>query len=152
MLWISDEWKEYEVLDTSGGERLERWGKFILVRPDPQVIWDTPRTVPQWKRYDARYVRSNTGGGHWTDNKLPERWQIHYKDYLTFNVKPMNFKHTGVFPEQAANWDFIREKVAAASADALGETGKGTANFFIVIGIIETVALFTLVFSLLLLQ
>ena len=108
MLWISDEWKEYEVLDTSGGERLERWGKFILVRPDPQVIWDTPRTVPQWKRYDARYVRSNTGGGHWTDNKLPERWQIHYKDYLTFNVKPMNFKHTGVFPEQAANWDFIR--------------------------------------------
>ena len=116
MLWISDEWKEYEVLDASGGERLERWGKFILVRPDPQVIWDTPRTVPQWKRYDARYVRSNTGGGHWTDNKLPERWQIHYKDYLTFNVKPMNFKHTGVFPEQAANWDFIREKVAAASA------------------------------------
>ena len=116
MLWISDEWKEYEVLDTSGGERLERWGKFILVRPDPQVIWDTPRTVPQWKHYDARYVRSNTGGGHWTDNKLPERWQIHYKDYLTFNVKPMNFKHTGVFPEQAANWDFIREKVAAASA------------------------------------
>ena len=116
MLWISDEWKEYEVLDTSGGERLERWGKFILVRPDPQVIWNTPKTAPQWKRYDARYVRSNTGGGHWTDNKLPERWQIHYKDYLTFNVKPMNFKHTGVFPEQAANWDFIREKVAAASA------------------------------------
>ena len=114
MLWISGEWKEYEVLDTSGGERLERWGKFILVRPDPQVIWNTPKTAPQWKRYDARYVRSNTGGGHWTDNKLPERWQIHYKDYLTFNVKPMNFKHTGVFPEQAANWDFIREKVAAA--------------------------------------
>ena len=116
MLWISDEWKEYEVLDASGGERLERWGKFILVRPDPQVIWNTPKTAPQWKRYDARYVRANTGGGHWTDNKLPERWQIHYKDYLTFNVKPMNFKHTGVFPEQAANWDFIREKVAAASA------------------------------------
>ena len=114
MLWISDEWKEYEVLDTSGGERLERWGKFILVRPDPQVIWDTPRTVPQWKRYDARYVRSNTGGGHWTDNKLPERWQIHYKDYLTFNVKPMNFKHTGVFPEQAVNWDFVMDKIRKA--------------------------------------
>ena len=114
MLWISDEWKEYEVLDTSGGERLERWGKFILVRPDPQVIWDTPRTVPQWKRYDARYVRSNTGGGHWTDNKLPERWQIHYKDYLTFNVKPMNFKHTGLFPEQAVNWDFAMEKIRSA--------------------------------------
>ena len=83
MLWISDEWKEYEVLDASGGERLERWGKFILVRPDPQVIWNTPKTAPQWKHYDARYVRANTGGGHWTDNKLPERWQIHYKDYLT---------------------------------------------------------------------
>ena len=93
MLWISDQWKEYEVLDCSGGERLERWGKYILVRPDPQVIWDTPRIVPQWSRYDARYVRSNTGGGHWTDHKLPERWQIHYKDYLTFNVKRMNFKH-----------------------------------------------------------
>ena len=117
MLWISDEWKEYEVLDTSGGERLERWGKFILVRPDPQVIWDTPRTVPQWKRYDARYVRSNTGGGHWTDNKLPERWQIHYKDYLTFNVKPMNFKHTGLFPEQAVNWDWFSEKIRNANRE-----------------------------------
>ena len=114
MLWISDEWKDYEVLDASGGERLERWGSHILVRPDPQVIWDTPRRAPQWKQYDARYVRSNTGGGHWTENTLPERWQIRYKDYLTFNVKPMNFKHTGVFPEQAANWDFIREKVACA--------------------------------------
>jgi len=114
MLWISDEWKDYEVLDASGGERLERWGSHILVRPDPQVIWDTPRRQPQWKHYDARYVRSNTGGGHWTENTLPERWQIRYKDYLTFNVKPMNFKHTGVFPEQAANWDFIREKAACA--------------------------------------
>lgn len=117
MLWISGEWKEYEVLDTSGGERLERWGKFILVRPDPQVIWNTPKTAPQWKRYDARYVRSNTGGGHWTDNKLPERWQIHYKDYLTFNVKPMNFKHTGIFPEQAANWNFIYDNCRALAGD-----------------------------------
>ena len=99
MIWISDEWKDYEVLDTSNGERLERWGKYLLVRPDPQVIWNTPHDAPEWKRYDARYVRSNTGGGHWTDHKLPERWQIRYKDYLTFNVKPMNFKHTGVFPE-----------------------------------------------------
>ena len=114
MIWISDEWKDYEVLDTSDGERLERWGKYILVRPDPQVIWNTPKQLPQWKKFDARYVRSSTGGGHWTDHKLPERWQIRYKDYLTFNVKPMNFKHTGVFPEQAANWDFIREKVASA--------------------------------------
>lgn len=114
MIWISDQWKEYEVLDTSAGERLERWGKYILVRPDPQVIWDTPRTDPRWKKYDARYLRSNTGGGRWSDHSLPERWQIHYKDYLTFHVKPMNFKHTGVFPEQAANWDFIREKCANA--------------------------------------
>ncbi len=114
MLWISDEWKEYEVLDASNGERLERWGDHILVRPDPQVIWNTPHTAKEWKHYDARYVRSNTGGGRWTEHDLPERWQIRYKDYLTFNVKPMNFKHTGVFPEQAANWDFIREKVANA--------------------------------------
>ena len=114
MLWVSDAWKDYEVLDATGGERLERWGDYILVRPDPQVIWNTPKTAFEWKRYDARYVRSNTGGGRWTDHDLPDRWQIKYKDYLTFNVKPMNFKHTGVFPEQAANWDFIREKVSFA--------------------------------------
>ena len=114
MLWVSDAWKDYEVLDATGGERLERWGDHILVRPDPQVIWNTPKTAFEWKRYDARYVRSNTGGGRWTDHDLPERWQIKYKDYLTFNGKPMNFKHTGVFPEQAANWDFIREKVSFA--------------------------------------
>ena len=114
MLWVSDAWKDYEVLDATGGERLERWGDHILVRPDPQVIWNTPKTAFEWKRYDARYVRSNTGGGRWTEHNLPERWQIKYKDYLTFNVKPMNFKHTGVFPEQAANWDFIREKVSFA--------------------------------------
>lgn len=114
MMWISDEWKDYEVLDTSDGERLERWGKYILVRPDPQVIWSTPHSALEWKHYDARYIRSNTGGGRWSEHTLPERWQIRYKDYLTFNVKPMNFKHTGVFPEQAANWDFIRDKVASA--------------------------------------
>ena len=114
MIWISDQWKDFEVLDTACGERLERWGKYVLVRPDPQVIWNTEHVHPAWKKYDARYVRSSTGGGHWTDHKLPERWQIRYKDYLTFNVKPMNFKHTGVFPEQAANWDFIRDKVASA--------------------------------------
>ena len=116
MIWISDEWKDYEVLDTTDGERLERWGKYILVGPDPQVIWNTPHVDPNWKNYDARYLRSNTGGGRWTDHDLPERWQIRYKDYLTFNVKPMNFKHTGVFPEQAANWDFIRDTVAQAAA------------------------------------
>ena len=114
MIWISDEWKDYEVLDTSNGERLERWGKYTLVRPDPQVIWNTPHTAKEWKRYDARYIRSNTGGGHWSDHKLPERWQIRYKDYLTFNVKPMNFKHTGIFPEQAANWDFSMNMIKNA--------------------------------------
>ena len=114
MIWISDEWKDYEVLDATDGERLERWGKHILVRPDPQVIWNTPKIDRNWKNFDARYLRSNTGGGRWTEHDLPERWQIRYKDYLTFNVKPMNFKHTGVFPEQAANWDFIREKVSFA--------------------------------------
>ena len=114
MLWISDQWKEYEVLDASDGERLERWGNYILVRPDPQVIWSTPHSNPMWKRQDARYIRSSTGGGHWSDHHLPERWQIRYKDYLTFNVKPMNFKHTGVFPEQAANWDFAMEQIRRA--------------------------------------
>ena len=113
-MFISDEWKEYEVLDATEGERLERWGKYFLVRPDPQVVWATAHGAPEWKKWDARYVRSNTGGGHWTENSLPERWQIRYRDYLTFNVKPMNFKHTGVFPEQAANWDFIKSRVEAA--------------------------------------
>ena len=106
MIWISDEWKDYEVLDASDGERLERWGKHILVRPDPQVIWNTPKIDRNWKNYDARYLRSNTGGGRWTDHDLPERWQIKYKDYLTFNVKPMNFKHTGVFPEHPGEGRF----------------------------------------------
>ncbi|MBP3313565.1 MAG: class I SAM-dependent methyltransferase [Oscillospiraceae bacterium] len=112
-MWIADRWKDYEVLDTSSGEKLERWGKYILVRPDPQVIWDTEKKNPLWRRYDARYSRSNTGGGHWSEHKLPERWQVRYDD-LVFNVKPMNFKHTGVFPEQAANWDFIRDSIRSA--------------------------------------
>jgi len=112
-MWISDQWKDYEVLDTSNGEKLERWGKYVLVRPDPQVIWSTPKKHPGWRNFDARYARSNTGGGHWSEHRLPERWQISYKE-LTFNVKPMNFKHTGIFPEQAANWDFIGEKIRGA--------------------------------------
>ena len=112
-MWIADNWKDYEVLDASGGEKLERWGSYTLIRPDPQVIWTTPRLHPGWKKADARYSRSSTGGGSWSQHRLPERWQIRYSD-LTFNVKPMNFKHTGVFPEQAANWDFIRQKIAGA--------------------------------------
>lgn len=112
-MWRAENWKDYEVLDTSSGEKLERWGKYVLVRPDPQVIWNTEKKNPLWRKYDARYARSSTGGGQWAQKKLPERWQVRYKN-LTFNVKPMNFKHTGVFPEQAANWDFIREKIKGA--------------------------------------
>ena len=99
-MWLADSWKDYEVLDTSAGEKLERWGKYILVRPDPQVIWNTPKDDPLWRKYDARYARSNTGGGKWQNLRLPAQWQVRYKE-LTFQVKPMNFKHTGVFPEQA---------------------------------------------------
>ena len=112
-MWLADAWKDYEVLDTSGGEKLERWGKYVLVRPDPQVIWNTPKDDPLWRKYDARYARSSTGGGKWANLRLPEHWQVKYLE-LTFNVKPMNFKHTGVFPEQAANWDFIMETIRGA--------------------------------------
>ena len=112
-MWLADSWKDYEVLDTSAGEKLERWGKYILVRPDPQVIWNTPKDDPLWRKYDARYARSSTGGGHWSAHHLPEHWCIHYRE-LTFQVKPMNFKHTGVFPEQAANWDWFSEKIRNA--------------------------------------
>ena len=112
-MWLADNWKDYEVLDTSGGEKLERWGKYVLVRPDPQVIWNTPKDDPLWRKYDARYARSSTGGGKWANLRLPEHWQVKYRE-LTFNVKPMNFKHTGVFPEQAANWDFIMETIRGA--------------------------------------
>mgnify|MGYP005920342767 CR=1 FL=1 len=113
-MWKADQWKDYEVLDTSDGEKLERWGSFYLVRPDPQVIWSTPRQDPRWKRFDARYARSSTGGGHWSAHHLPEHWCIHYRE-LTFQVKPMNFKHTGLFPEQAVNWDFAMDKIRKAN-------------------------------------
>lgn len=112
-MWIADQWQDYQVLDTSDGEKLERWGQYILVRPDPQVIWNTPKRSRGWKNYDARYARSNTGGGQWLNRNLPERWQIGYGE-LNFNLKPMNFKHTGVFPEQAVNWDFIMEQIRNA--------------------------------------
>ena len=112
-MWIADQWKDYEVIDTSGGEKLERWGKYTLVRPDPQVIWNTPRTDRRWRSYDGRYARSASGGGKWSENRLPEHWQVGYGG-LTFQVKPMNFKHTGIFPEQAVNWDFEMEKIRGA--------------------------------------
>lgn len=106
---VSDSWKDYELIDCSDGERLERWGKITLIRPDPQVIWQTPKEHPLWKKADARYSRSNTGGGAWQVYKnFPNEWSINYKD-LTFKIKPMGFKHTGLFPEQAVNWDFTRD-------------------------------------------
>ncbi|MDR2501973.1 MAG: class I SAM-dependent methyltransferase [Oscillospiraceae bacterium] len=110
---ISDKWTQYELLDCSGGERLERWGAHILVRPDPQVIWDTGALRPEWRAPDARYVRSSAGGGQWERKNVPESWEITYGD-LTFSVRPTNFKHTGVFPEQANNWDYITRKVSSA--------------------------------------
>ena len=112
-MWIADGWNDYEVIDTSSGEKLERWGNYTLVRPDPQVIWNTPKADRRWKSYDGRYARSNTGGGQWSEKRLPERWQVKYGP-LTFNVKPMNFKHTGIFPEQAVNWDFSMEQIKKA--------------------------------------
>ena len=112
-MWIADHWKDYQVLDTSRGEKLERWGKYVLVRPDPQVLWDTPRTLPGWKKPNARYHRSSRGGGQWEFLDLPEQWSIRYRE-LTFHLKPFSFKHTGLFPEQAVNWDWFSEKIRAA--------------------------------------
>lgn len=109
------DWKEYALLDCSGGERLERWGNVTLIRPDPQVVWNTPKTHPLWKKADAVYHRSNTGGGSWeVRTSVPPRWKISYRD-LTFHIKTMGFKHTGVFPEQAVNWDAVAQKIQAAS-------------------------------------
>ncbi len=106
---VSDFWKEYELIDCSDGERLERWGDIFLIRPDPQALWNTNRTNPMWKKAHARYHRSNQGGGSWEFyRQIPEVWQIGYRD-LKFNLKPMGFKHTGVFPEQACNWDLVAD-------------------------------------------
>ena len=105
-MWIADNWKDYELLDTSDGERLERWGKYVLVRPDPQIIWKNAASHPSWRAADGVYKRSSSGGGKWVKNKLPEQWQISYGS-LGFVLRPMGFKHTGLFPEQAANWDWF---------------------------------------------
>ena len=113
-MWIADDWKDYKIIDTSSGEKLEMWGKYSLVRPDPQVIWKTEKKHPLWKKADASYKRSRTGGGAWNENTLPEFWNIKYKD-LTFQIKPTGFKHTGLFPEQATNWDWFRQLITNAS-------------------------------------
>ena len=112
-MWLADDWKDYEIIDCSGGEKLERWGKYLLVRPDPQVIWDTPRSLPEWKKKNGHYHRSNKGGGQWEFFDLPAQWSIGYKG-LTFHLKPFSFKHTGLFPEQAVNWDWFGPKIADA--------------------------------------
>ena len=112
-MWIADGWKDYEVIDTSCGEKLERWGDYLLVRPDPQVIWDTPKVNKGWKHMNGHYHRSKKGGGEWEFFDLPEQWDIHYKG-LTFNLKPFSFKHTGLFPEQAVNWDWFGNKIRNA--------------------------------------
>lgn len=112
-MWIAENWKDYEVIDTSSGEKLERWGKYLLVRPDPQVIWSTPKDHSGWKKRNGHYHRSNKGGGEWEFFDLPEEWSIHYRE-LTFRLKPFSFKHTGLFPEQAANWDWFSKLIKDA--------------------------------------
>ena len=108
---IANDWKDYEILDMANGEKLERWGNIYLIRPDPQIIWKDKSYPNKWGQANARYNRSNTGGGAWEYKKrLPESWQIKYKN-LTFNIKPMGFKHTGLFPEQAVNWDWMIKKI-----------------------------------------
>ncbi len=114
---LANEWSDYALIDCANGEKLEKWGSFTLVRPDPQIIWPQKQHKAEWEKCDAHYHRSKSGGGSWEYNKkLPNAWQIKYKN-LTFNVKPMGFKHTGIFPEQAVNWDFIDEKIKSANRD-----------------------------------
>lgn len=112
-MWTAQNWKDYEVIDTSNGEKLERWGKYILLRPDPQVIWDTPKQAKEWKKLNGHYHRSNKGGGEWEFFGLPDEWNIHYGN-LTFRLKPFSFKHTGLFPEQAVNWDWVSDIIRTA--------------------------------------
>ena len=116
-MWLADKWKDYEVIDCSQGEKLERWGKYTLVRPDPQVIWDTPKKEKGWKHMNGHYHRSSKGGGEWEFFNLPEEWTIHYSlpinKELTFHLKPFSFKHTGLFPEQATNWNWFSQPIHA---------------------------------------
>ena len=117
-MWLADRWKDYEVIDCSAGEKLERWSKYILLRPDPQVIWDTPKTNKSWNKLNGHYHRSKKGGGEWEFFDLPKEWTIHYSlpinKELTFHLKPFSFKHTGLFPEQATNWDWFSKKIHEA--------------------------------------
>lgn len=113
-MWTAKNWEDYKVIDASDGERLEQWGKYVLVRPDPQVIWKSTKEDSRWKKPDGKYHRSSRGGGEWEINKLPEEWSIKYSD-LKFKLKPFSFKHTGLFPEQAVNWDWMQDKIRSES-------------------------------------
>lgn len=129
-MWIADNWKDYEILDTSSGEKLERWADYILLRPDPQVLWNTPKRIKEWKKLNGHYHRSEKGGGSWEFFDLPEEWTINYSlpeiagdnahSELTFHLKPFSFKHTGLFPEQAVNWDWTYSLIRKR----INETGK----------------------------
>ena len=122
-MWIADGWNDYEVLDTSAGEKLERWGDYILVRPDPQVIWNTPHKVREWKQKNGHYHRSNKGGGQWEFFDLPDQWEISYGN-LKFHLKPFHFKHTGLFPEQAVNWEWSGNLIREAKKKNPGKEIK----------------------------
>ncbi|MCI8388584.1 MAG: SAM-dependent methyltransferase [Clostridiales bacterium] len=131
-MWTANNWQDYELIDTSDGERLEKWGKYILVRPDPQIIWHGVKKNKLWSRPDAAYRRSSSGGGAWNANKLPADWKISYEKLgLTFLIKPMGFKHTGLFPEQAVNWEWFSELIKNANRpikvlNLFGYTGGAT--------------------------
>lgn len=115
-MWIADNWKDYEVIDTSAGEKLERWGKYILLRPDPQVIWNTDKNNKLWNKLNGHYHRSSKGGGEWEFFDLPNEWMISYANGAKFHLKPFAFKHTGLFPEQAVNWDWFSSIIKKAKA------------------------------------
>ncbi len=132
-MWLADEWKDYKLVDSAGGEKLEYWKDILLCRPDPQAIWEEKSAPGMWKKADARYIRSSSGGGKWQffNKKMPQSWQINYK-HLTFNIKPMGFKHTGLFPEQAVNWDWFselikKEKETVCVLNLFAYTGGATA-------------------------
>ena len=115
-MWKAENWKDYSLLDASNGNRLERWGDYTLVRPDPQVIWQGVKQHSDWRIADASYSRSRSGGGAWNQHKLPESWQIEYQNLnLKFGIKLMGFKHTGVFPEQAVNWEWFSKLIKEAN-------------------------------------
>jgi len=116
-MWIADNWKDYELIDASDGERLERWGKYILIRPDPQIIWNNMKNDSRWSKPDGIYKRSKSGGGNWTVKSMPDKWTVKYGE-LEFMLRPMGFKHTGLFPEQAVNWDWFGRIIS----DNLGKT------------------------------